>query len=100
VLHQATKDGYRVTQILLTHNHFDHTEGVDRVLQETTAKIHLHEDDQAPLVHNGVPVVAHKNGDRIALGKLMIQVLSTPGHTPGSVCFLVQDPLTSLSHLF
>ncbi len=100
VLHQAKTDGYRVTQILLTHNHFDHTEGVDRVLQETSAKIYMHEDDQKPLVHNGFAIQSLKQGSEIRLGKLTIQVFSTPGHTPGSICYLVHDPQGSVDHLF
>jgi hydroxyacylglutathione hydrolase len=87
--------------LLHTHAHFDHV-GCSGLLKRITgAPILMHEGDR-PLYQNlleqgkafGVPLEAPSiidrllvHGDRVACGKSQIEVLHTPGHTPGSLCF-------------
>lgn len=93
---------------LLTHGHFDHISGVAKVKKLTGAKIYLHEKDALfpsdpslcmPLGFGAdapEPFAADvlvKDGDTIRLGGLTLRVLHTPGHTAGSVCYLVEDAL-------
>ncbi|MCH3971573.1 MAG: MBL fold metallo-hydrolase [Oscillospiraceae bacterium] len=99
----------KVTKILLTHGHFDHTIGVSRLVKQTGAKVYLYETE-ADFVTNpsyslsgmGMgdvppykPDVLLKDKDTIPLGSLTIQVLHTPGHTHGGCCYLVGDALFS-----
>jgi len=85
--------------VLLTHAHFDHTGGVEQVLEETGAALAMHRaDNDAAIGGNpyekftapeGTQFLA--DGDVIALDSLSFTVMTTPGHTPGSVCFLCTD---------
>lgn len=103
VLAALRADGLTCTAILNTHTHIDHV-GANLELQEATgAKLMLHEAD-VPLYHSlrmqaewlgGMlrePRLARVDehlaqGDLVAAGGLTAQVLHTPGHTPGSLCF-------------
>lgn len=99
--HNATPD-----LILLTHGHFDHMLALNELYQKSSLPIYLHASDA------DFPSDAHKNaffyffhqeqtypspthllqnGDLLKLGTDTIQVLHTPGHTPGSVCYLCND---------
>lgn len=95
----------KTVAILATHGHFDHVEGLAQLSQAVDAPIHLHRDD-LPLVQNlssqgamfGVQVQQAPapdryvvEGDTIPFGDLRLEVLHTPGHSPGSVCYLIDD---------
>jgi len=99
MLKLAEEEGYRVTKILLTHNHFDHIEGVPFVREKTDAIVYVHGLDEAPLLkQKKVPrekIVNVVEGSTFSIGQLAVQCLHTPGHTPGCTCYLIQD-----QHLF
>lgn len=102
--------------VLLTHGHFDHIAGLWDLLDEWKIPVYLHPEDHemlediqkalcgmVPLYFNYRPgLILHslKEGDCVALDELSIQVLHTPGHTKGSVCYLVEDTLFSGDTLF
>jgi len=104
LLDQAENDGIRVTGALVTHYHQDHIggslfgheiEGISRFLERNPAPVHVNK-----LEAEGVAKVAeiprselteHEGGDVIDLGGVRIRLLHTPGHTPGSQCFLVEE---------
>jgi glyoxylase-like metal-dependent hydrolase (beta-lactamase superfamily II) len=106
-------DGLRLVGVLATHHHPDHVggsmmghtiEGVSEVLAASPVPIHVHRDE-APLVQrvtgaSASDLVAHESGDVIQVGAIPVQVLHTPGHTPGSQCFLVDRLLVSGDTLF
>lgn len=100
VLALAEKQGVRITDILLTHSHHDHINGIEAVLQHHDAQLHLLKDEarfwgsylDIPTLHHG--------GDHIALGETDIEVLHTPGHTPGSACYRLGDQLITGDTLF
>jgi len=91
VLALAEARGMRITDILLTHSHHDHINGISDVLEKYDAQLHLMKSEaqfwgsqlDLPSLHHG--------GDVIELGDSAIKALHTPGHTPGSQCFLVEE---------
>jgi hydroxyacylglutathione hydrolase len=88
--------------ILNTHGHIDHIAAIDAVSAVYPVPLAIHPDDvhmyidehvarmysmKAPLVKRK-PDILLKEGDRISFGTLTLEVLHTPGHTPGGVCFI------------
>ena len=88
--------------ILLTHAHFDHVDNAALFREQTGASVVLHHDDAAALEElAGVPAdVLLDGGEELTLGSLTIRTLHTPGHSPGGVCFLVDDHLFAGDTLF
>jgi len=77
-----------LTAILLTHAHMDHTHALPSIREETRAPVGVHPSEpEAPALRPDLPL---EDGRRIAVGGLELEVLHTPGHTPGSVCFLLR----------
>ncbi len=98
--------------VLLTHGHFDHILGVYGLQKEVGAKVVIHKDDAEHLLdpkkslcegnfpEPQYPVTADitvKDGDVIKLGDEEIKVISTPGHTNGSVCYILENDRVILS---
>jgi hydroxyacylglutathione hydrolase len=89
-----------ITDILLTHSHHDHINGIQGILDRYDAELHLlraeakfwGSDLERPTLHYG--------GERIALGGTEIEVLHTPGHTPGSACYHAAGELLTGDTLF
>ena len=106
ILSQAQADGVEVKMILLTHAHFDHTGGVAELCASLPGvPVYLHPADAALVGSDvfpaiGAATVPYEDGDTVKLGELTIQVLHTPGHTPGGVCLLVGDALFTGDTLF
>ena len=89
-----------ITDVLLTHSHHDHINGLAELLNHYDAQTHIlkseadfwGEDINKPQIHHG--------GDTITLGKTEIEVMHTPGHTPGSACYRTGDDLITGDTLF
>lgn len=90
--------GARVKAIVMTHRHGDHWAAVDALKQATGAPVLCHPDD-ADRYRDKVDGEL-VDGQEIAVGAARIRVLHTPGHTPGSVCLLVDGHLISGDTLF
>jgi glyoxylase-like metal-dependent hydrolase (beta-lactamase superfamily II) len=101
---QAERDGLRVTGALVTHYHQDHVggrifgmeiEGLARLMARAPVPVHVnaHEAEGVRKVTglSAGDVVRHESGDALALGAVTVRLLHTPGHTPGSQCFLVEE---------
>jgi glyoxylase-like metal-dependent hydrolase (beta-lactamase superfamily II) len=99
--------------VLATHYHADHVggdifgehiEGLVDLLELADVPVHVQKDEVPWVVEmTGAPVsslVAHKDGDVVQIGSLAVRLLHTPGHTPGSQCFVVGDNLVSGDTLF
>ncbi len=100
ILEKADESGYRVTHVINTHSHSDHTAGNMAIKAATDAKILIHELDAGRLVKllnrtfsrilggkgSPQPDVLLKDGDHIQIGDSRLKVLHTPGHTPGGIC--------------
>lgn len=100
VAHEA-----KVAAIIHTHTHIDHVGATAEVQRWSGAPARIHEDDrflyemlpvQAALLGIPLPAVCDLEGDlddgtAVAAGAIDLGVLHTPGHTPGSVCFLLKS---------
>lgn len=93
VLNYARERDIQISDILLTHSHYDHINGIETVLNQYDAQIHLLRAE-ADFWGAGASLPkpqCHHGGDLIQLGESKIDVLHTPGHTPGSACYLLHD---------
>ncbi len=106
-------DGMRCVGVLGTHYHPDHlggplagwhVEGAADLLERVQVPIHV-QRDEVPWVERATGVtadhlVAHDSGDVVTVGDVSIELVHTPGHTPGSQCFMVDGRLVSGDTLF
>jgi glyoxylase-like metal-dependent hydrolase (beta-lactamase superfamily II) len=86
----AAAKPYDVREVVVTHRHGDHWVDIDKVKQALGAPVRCHESDRAPYAGKVDGTV--RDGEEIALGTTRVRVIHTPGHTPGSVCLLVETP--------
>lgn len=105
------KEGLRVKGILLTHGHFDHICGVEDLKRITNAKVYACLGEKELLedaLQNGSQEIADrevtvcadvyvKNGEELKLAGITLRVIETPGHTRGSVCYLIESEKLILS---
>ena len=113
IVRTAEADGFKITKNLVTHFHPDHLGGdlmghqiigAAELLARVPAKVHIHKAE-LPFVHrltglSSSDIVPVDAGDETQVGGLTIKFLHTPGHTPGSQCFLVGNALVSGDTLF
>ncbi len=93
----------RVTDIILTHHHADHRNGVEAVLEQSPARIHVQKSELPWLNELGWrgDLVLHEPGDQIELGAgESLRLIHTPGHTPGSQCIACGGRLLTGDTLF
>ncbi|MDM8569870.1 MBL fold metallo-hydrolase [Thiotrichales bacterium HSG1] len=96
----ANHQDIKITDILLTHSHYDHTDGLQAWLEKVNVKVHLSELEAKFWGQELNNPILHKEGDIIQLGATKIEVLHTPGHTPGSVCYYMDGHLITGDTLF
>lgn len=100
ILNVANQDGYDIKHILVTHGHPDHINGVEELIDKTNAKLHMHKSEVPWMKGWNETAIKRETGDRLKLGDLDITFIHTPGHTPGSQCFLINQRLVSGDTLF
>ncbi len=99
-------DGMRLAGVLVTHHHPDHVggtmagfslKGLAELLERQSVPVHVntHEADWVSKVTGIAPseLTGHVHGDTVSVGEVQIELLHTPGHTPGSQCFLLDRRL-------
>ncbi len=106
-------DGMRVAGVLATHYHPDHVggdlmgyrlEGVTDLLEAGAVPVHV-QRAEAPWVVRATGVgesdlAVHDSGDVVTVGDVEVELIHTPGHTPGSQCFWVRGRLVAGDTLF
>ena len=117
ILAAAEKNGAKIKKILLTHGHCDHIESLAEIAERTGAEVYIHELDAGKLTdsytnlteffagyqesvtpYSGATCLS--DGDTVKLDELTFTVLHTPGHTSGSVCYVIDDVMFSGDTLF
>lgn len=110
----VTEMGYEITHILLTHGHLDHIGAVDELRERFACPVLIHAADADMLTSARKNLSAYfgpglsfkaadaflQDGQILAVGRKSVQVLHTPGHSPGSVCFLTEDGVLCGDTLF
>ncbi len=99
-----------ITDVLLTHSHVDHIGGLSNIMRQGSPKIHLHKEEADPINAGDMRLTLAdtfgadiprikiegilEEGTKIDLGNVQANVLHTPGHSGGSVCYhLVKDEI-------
>jgi hydroxyacylglutathione hydrolase len=114
IINLARDSDLAIKHILLTHGHPDHSNALEPLMEATEATCHIHPEEvdymKAVARNFGMSTefmdrMANKirmvsDGEEIQVGRLSIKCLHTPGHTPGSVCFLVGNRLFTGDTLF
>jgi len=113
IVDTAAADDMTITGALVTHTHQDHVggslaswgmpgriPGVEELLARVTARVYVHKAEREFLPGLGSDLVKVDNHDTLEVGRLTLRFLHTPGHTPGSQCFLVDGRLISGDTLF
>src|ERR687891_148695 len=113
IIDTAAADDMTIIGALVTHTHQDHVggslaswgmpgrvPGVEELLGRVRAKVYVHKAEREFLRGFGSDLVRVDHHDTLAVGRLTLTFLHTPGHTPGSQCFLVDGRLISGDTLF
>ena len=104
LMEEIKRNSLQPQMILLTHSHWDHIGAAIELKEKLKIPIYIHAEDAKNLeapgsdglplffpVKGGVADHLLKDGQLIELGSLKIEVIHTPGHTPGGVCFWIKD---------
>ena len=100
ILEEAARHHFTIDAILLTHSHWDHIADLSLLKERTGAPIYVHAADARNVELPGTdflplffpiqgthPDRLLKEGDEIRIGQIVFEVIHTPGHSPGGVCF-------------
>jgi glyoxylase-like metal-dependent hydrolase (beta-lactamase superfamily II) len=113
IVQAAEADGMRITGVLVTHTHQDHVggsladwgmpgriPGLEELLARVPARVYVHRAEADALRGLGSDLVRVESAMDLAVGRFPVTFIHTPGHTPGSQCFLVDGNLISGDTLF
>jgi len=113
ILNIVEQDSMNLTGVLATHYHPDHVggsmmgtkiQGIADLLEKTQVPIHINKHETKWVARttglDEIDLVQHEGGDKISVGDVAITFVHTPGHTPGSQCFLVEQRLVAGDTLF
>lgn len=115
IIDEIKNENLKLKYVLLTHGHFDHILGVDKFnevfnvdtyvgesdleqIESAPAMIQMFTGIRGPEISSVKNIV--KDGDEFFIGKTKIKAISTPGHTEGGMCYLIEDNLFSGDTLF
>ncbi|MCR1898204.1 MBL fold metallo-hydrolase [Irregularibacter muris] len=114
LLFKIKKLQLNIKYIILTHGHLDHIGGVNEIKRKTQAAICIHSLDKDMLMdpelnlskNMGRHIITQpcdielKDKDVLNIGNISLEIIHTPGHTPGGICILANDSLFSGDTLF
>jgi glyoxylase-like metal-dependent hydrolase (beta-lactamase superfamily II) len=106
-------DGMHLSGVLVTHHHPDHVggsmmgfelKGLAELLERVSVPVHVNSHEALFVSRiTGISIrdlTEHEHGDKVSVGDIEIELLHTPGHTPGSQCFLLDGRLVAGDTLF
>ena len=106
-------DGLHLSGVLVTHHHPDHVggsmmgfelKGLAELMERVSVPVHVNSEEALFVSRiTGISMgdlTQHENGDKVSVGDIDIELLHTPGHTPGSQCFLLDGRLVAGDTLF
>lgn len=106
-------DGMRLTGALVTHYHPDHiggtmfgftVDGLPRLMARAPCPVHTHRAEAEGVRKvtglSASDLTLHDSGDKVSVGQVEVELLHTPGHTPGSMCFRLRSALVAGDTLF
>jgi glyoxylase-like metal-dependent hydrolase (beta-lactamase superfamily II) len=106
-------DGMHLSGVLVTHHHPDHVggsmmgfelKGLAELMERVSVPVHVNSEEALFVSRiTGISMgdlTQHENGDKVSVGDIDIELLHTPGHTPGSQCFLLDGRLVAGDTLF
>jgi hydroxyacylglutathione hydrolase len=99
ILEEAKNDGRKIVAVLLTHTHYDHCNAVEELAGKINLPVYVHEEEGGELPKN-LNIKNTREGTVVKEAGLDINCMHTPGHTPGSQCFLIDDVLFTGDTLF
>ncbi len=88
VLEELREAGWALTHIFTTHSHFDHVAGHQMLKRETNCTIYGSEKEAGDIPALDISI---EEGERLTFGSIEVQVLQTPGHTPGHVTYFIPN---------
>lgn len=115
IIETANNNNCTIKKMLLTHGHCDHIGAMADIVKKTGCEVYIHKNDEAKLSSPWENLTAYfgleyietvrevktlEDGDIIALDELQFEVIHTPGHTGGSVCYVIGDVMFSGDTLF
>ncbi len=106
IVKEAHLQGFRITHILLSHGHYDHINGVEALVEQTDATVCAERGELEEFIFEGmggmvIPRSSLKKtstAEAVRVGALDVQMIHTPGHTPGSRCMLVRHNSGGAAH--
>jgi len=98
----CSKNKLKVKKIILTHTHYDHINDVDYIFKKTNAEVYVHslEAEVIKKINNKINIVELNNGGKFNVENIEIEVMHTPGHSPGSTCFIFDGKIITGDTLF
>lgn len=100
ILDFADRHNLTISDILLTHSHHDHINAIGDILEAYDAQLHLTHAEAKFWGQAEWQPSLHYGGDILELGASKIEIMHTPGHTPGSACYKTQDQLITGDTMF
>ncbi len=113
VIQLAEQDGFTISKALVTHYHQDHLggefsghhiQGAVELLERVKAKVYINKAEAPFLARltglSDSDIVKVEGGDKTTVGNIEVTFIHTPGHTPGSQCFLIDNRLVAGDTLF
>ncbi len=100
VLRTAKEEDLKIVGALISHYHFDHTNGIEELLESLSVPVYVNKNDLNYMDVSKDVLKPIDAGTKVKAGNVEIEMVHTPGHTPGSQCFHVRGHLISGDTLF